>query len=73
MRRTAAGSATSMVKINRRSLAALAFPVVSIDRQEQLLGELARFDSALASLGCVVAENRALNSSLLAQVFGDAQ
>ncbi|MFY1661184.1 restriction endonuclease subunit S [Micromonospora sp. WMMD1274] len=70
MRRTAAGSATSMVKINRRSLAKLAFPVVSIDRQEQLLGELSGFDSGVTSLDSLLVETRALNSSLLAQIFG---
>ncbi|MEU4641736.1 hypothetical protein [Micromonospora sp. NPDC023814] len=70
MRRTAAGSATSMVKINRRSLAKLAFPVVAIDRQDQLLGELSGFDSGVASLDSLLVETRALNSSLLAQIFG---
>lgn len=73
MRRTAAGSATSMVKINRRSLAKLAFPVVSIDRQERLLEKLSRFSGALASLERALVETRVLKSSLLAQVSGGVQ
>ncbi|WP_200215486.1 restriction endonuclease subunit S [Micromonospora coerulea] len=71
MRRTAAGSATSMVKINRQSLAKLAFPAVSVDRQEQLLRELSRFDGALTSVDRAIADAKAVKSGILVQVFGD--
>jgi type I restriction enzyme S subunit len=71
MRRTAAGSATSMVKINRQSLAKLAFPAVSGDRQDQLLSELSRFDGALSSVDRAIAGAKAVGSGLLGQVFGD--
>ncbi|MDG4837158.1 restriction endonuclease subunit S [Micromonospora sp. WMMD967] len=70
MRRTAAGSATSMVKINRKSLARLSFPIVSIDRQERLLAKLSGFGRGVASLDSLLAEVRALNSSLSAEIFG---
>jgi type I restriction enzyme S subunit len=73
MRRTAAGSATSMVKINRQSLAKLAFPVVSNDQQETLLRELSRIDRALASMDRTLRESGSVKASLLAQVFGGAE
>jgi len=48
MRRTAAGSATSMVKINRASLGRLEFPAISVAEQERFLTRLANFDRAIS-------------------------
>lgn len=70
MRRSAAGSATSMVKINRTSLGRLEFPVVSIDAQREFLAELHRLQSAVMSLDAELAGLSALRSSLLAEIFG---
>ena len=70
MRRSAAGSATSMVKINRTSLGLLPFPVTSVSEQEALLLDLLRFDHAIeASIG--EAETVAsVGKAVSAQVFG---
>ncbi|MCE6993303.1 restriction endonuclease subunit S [Saccharothrix sp. S26] len=72
MRRTAAGSATSMVKINRRSLATMLFPLASMDQQEHLLEKVSSFDTALGSTEKTVAEIGALKSGLLTKIFEDA-
>ena len=70
MRRHAAGSATSMVKINRASLGKLKFPVVSGAKQEAFLRELSAFDDALAGVDSSVLKLRAQRAALLADVLG---
>nr|WP_228454237.1 restriction endonuclease subunit S [Streptomyces alkaliphilus] len=72
MRRNAAGSATSMVKINRQSLSRLAFPTATAEEQAQVLNRLARFDEA-AKL--VQSDLLALDTSrrtVSAEIFGGA-
>ncbi|MEU4417094.1 restriction endonuclease subunit S [Nocardia salmonicida] len=70
MRRTAAGSATSMVKINRKSLGQMLFPVAAPDEQNSLLQQLDRFDGALESSTAELLAIDVLKSSLLDSVFG---
>ncbi|MBO0907798.1 restriction endonuclease subunit S [Arthrobacter sunyaminii] len=70
MRRSAAGSATSMVKINRTSLGRLPFPVVTLEDQRALLKELSLFDSALDSTEADAGAFRVLRGILLAEIFG---
>lgn len=70
MRRSAAGSATSMVKINRTSLGRLQFPVVAIEDQESLLEALARIDGAVDACHSQAERLAGLRGSLLAEVFG---
>jgi type I restriction enzyme, S subunit len=70
MRRSAAGSATSMVKINRSSLGRLRFPVASPDKQASLLADLGRFEAAVAALDTETEGLAVLRSSLLADIFG---
>lgn len=70
MRRSAAGSATSMVKINRASLGRLKFPVVSIDAQREFLAQLHRLDTGVASLDAAMVAVADLRSSLSAEIFG---
>ena len=73
MRRTAAGSATSMVKINRQSLGRFPFPRPSTRRQDQLVDELRRFSDALGSLDRSFASTNALERSVSAQAFGGVE
>lgn len=47
MRRNAAGSATSMVKINRTSLGNFPFPILSLAQQDELLDELQIIDQSI--------------------------
>jgi type I restriction enzyme S subunit len=70
MRRSAAGSATSMVKINRSSLGRLKFPVASPDEQASLLTDLGRLGAAVAALDAEAESLAMLRSSLLADIFG---
>ncbi|MFB8168372.1 restriction endonuclease subunit S [Kitasatospora purpeofusca] len=73
MKRSAAGSATSMVKINRQSLARLTFPKATASEQKGILDRLALFDKA-AELA--QADLLALSSSqgtVLAGIFGSSE
>lgn len=70
MRRSAAGSATSMVKINRLSLGRMRFPVASLDEQALLLAELGWFDAAVAAVDVEAESVAALRASLLTDIFG---
>lgn len=70
MRRSAAGSATSMVKINRKSLGRLPFPVVRIQDQEALLAGLSQFDEALYGLDSEAERIASLRTASLSEVFG---
>ncbi|MEW1962747.1 hypothetical protein AB0269_09830 [Microbacterium sp. NPDC077644] len=70
MRRSAAGSATSMVKINRTSLGRLPFPVTARKNQESLLADLSRLDEAVAASTCEADQLSALRSALTAEAFG---
>lgn len=70
MRRTAAGSATSMVKINRASLGRLAFPAVSSEDQQRFLASLRGFDRAIASIDADRSRNERMRSALLATILG---
>ena len=69
MRRSAAGSATSMVKINRSSLGRLRFPVASPDEQASLLADFGRFEAAVAALHAEAESVAMLRSSLLTDIF----
>lgn len=70
MRRTAAGSATSMVKINRQSLGRLQFPAASIAQQDDFLRRFAVFDLARKQQRAEKGATVTLASQLLADVFG---
>ncbi|MGD7790282.1 restriction endonuclease subunit S [Propionibacteriaceae bacterium Y1700] len=70
MRRSAAGSATSMVKINRTSLGRLRFPVVAIEDQTSLLEDLARVDGAVKACDSQAQRLEGVRASLLAELFG---
>ena len=72
MRRTAAGSATSMVKINRASLGRFEFPIADTDEQARLLADLQVLDSVTANLDAEIEALATLRSSLLANIFGGA-
>lgn len=72
MRRSAAGSATSMVKINRRSLGRFPFPSVTVQRQRELVARADEFDAALSA---IEVETKALlraKNTFLADIFGGA-
>lgn len=70
MRRSAAGSATSMVKINRTSLGRLAFPIATPESQRSFLVELERTSHAVSALDREVAALAVLRSSYLDEIFG---
>lgn len=70
MRRSAAGSATSMVKINRSSLGRLPFPYVQRDEQEALLSHLVTLTGAVEQVESQLAALEGLRAPLLAEVFG---
>lgn len=70
MRRSAAGSATSMVKINRASLGRLPFPVASLESQLAFLNTLKRFDSAVDSADRENKQLMLLRGALLTEIFG---
>ena len=72
MRRTAAGSATSMVKINRASLGRFGFPDVSLDIQQRMLDELAIFTRALETAEEQTIRLRAIRNGISAEIFGGA-
>lgn len=70
MRRSAAGSATSMVKINRASLGRLPFPVASLESQLAFLNTLEQFDSAVDSADRENKQLMLLRGALLTEIFG---
>jgi type I restriction enzyme S subunit len=70
MRRSAAGSATSMVKINRGSLGRLQFPLIPIEDQREFLREVSRLDSAVGSLDLEADALGRIRRSVLAAVLG---
>lgn len=70
MRRSAAGSATSMVKINRTSLGRFRFPIASVEEQRALLAHLHHMESAIFDLDAELVALAGLRSSLLTAVFG---
>ena len=70
MRRSAAGSATSMVKINRTSLGRLPFPDVPIDEQWVLLNKLSRLERAIEDVDSESAWLGNLRGAVLIEVFG---
>ncbi|WP_051853197.1 restriction endonuclease subunit S [Streptomyces sp. NRRL S-146] len=72
MRRTAAGSATSMVKINRASLGRLAFPLIDVEQQASLLDRLAVFDAALAAAEMQESALASTKHALSTTIFGGA-
>ncbi len=71
MRRTAAGSATSMVKINRRSLSRFQFPAPPLNRQRKVLDELEKFKLAAGSAEDEIASLDSLKTTLLSKIFGE--
>lgn len=71
MRRTAAGSATSMVKINRKSLGGFAFPKVDLRAQEWAVAHVNRLDEGVQLQENVTMAARRLQRRLLDEVFGD--
>lgn len=73
MRRSAAGSATSMVKINRRSLSCLTFPNATAKEQIEFLDRLARFDEGIKSTQYDLFALDALRGTLSAEIFGGAE
>lgn len=70
MRRSAAGSATSMVKINRSSLGRLLFPMTSTQHQVTLLSTLDHLESAIELLHAESASVSDIRRSILSDVFG---
>ncbi|WP_434923158.1 restriction endonuclease subunit S [Glutamicibacter sp. PAEs-4] len=70
MRRSAAGSATSMVKINRTSLGRLPFPIVAVGEQRILLERLSVLDRGIDTVDSEVHRLSNLKAALLADVFG---
>lgn len=70
MRRTAAGSATSMVKINRVSLARFSFPRVPVESQRVLLERAAVFDRALTTSDAQSFQLLAVKSAISRAIFG---
>ncbi len=73
MRRTAAGSATSMVKINRTSLGGLSFPRVSVARQDDLLRTLHHYAVADKHCESESVATSELQANLSHAVFGGEQ
>jgi type I restriction enzyme S subunit len=65
MRRTAAGTSTSMVKINRTSLGTLGVPLVPLPAQQVFMGEVDRVGESIARVEGLEAESRALASAIL--------
>ena len=59
-----------MVKINRKSLGRLPFPVVRIQDQEALLAGLSQFDEALYGLDSEAERIASLRTASLSEVFG---
>lgn len=72
MRRTAAGSATSMVKINRQSLGRLTFPRVTVDQQDELLRTLSSYNAATQTVNSELESVSAIRANLSHAVFGGA-
>ncbi|WP_106506800.1 restriction endonuclease subunit S [Brachybacterium timonense] len=70
MRRSAAGSATSMVKINRTSLGRLPFPVVAVGEQKMLLERLSVLNRGIVTVDSEVQRLSNLKAALLADVLG---
>jgi type I restriction enzyme S subunit len=70
MRRSAAGSATSMVKINRTSLGRLPFPVVAVREQKLLLGSLSVLNQGIDTVDSEVQRLSTLKAAFFADVFG---
>jgi type I restriction enzyme S subunit len=70
MRRNAAGSATSMVKINRTSLGRFPFPVVSTVEQREFLARLSRLNRSVESVDAEVCDLAAVRAALLGDIFG---
>lgn len=73
MRSIAAGSATSMVKINRQSLGRFPFPNVSKAEQMSTVLGLKSFDDAISSVELEFAKVAKTRLYLLAQIFGVLQ
>ncbi|MFF7574873.1 restriction endonuclease subunit S [Streptomyces sp. NPDC008061] len=73
MRRNAAGSATSMVKINRQSLSRLMFPTATAEEQTKFLDKLARFDEAAELLQSDLLALETSRGTVLAEIFGGAK
>lgn len=71
MRQVAAGSATSMVKINRQTLGRFPFPKVGQDSQVVLIDNLSTFDSSLDALATEHESTNRVRASLLSSIFGD--
>ncbi|MEV4891591.1 restriction endonuclease subunit S [Nonomuraea sp. NPDC055795] len=72
MKRTAAGSATSMVKINRQSLSRLMFPTATAEEQNRFLDKLARIDEAAELLHSELLVLDISRGAVLAEIFGGA-
>jgi len=72
MRKAAAGSATSMVKINRQSLGKFPFPRASSVQQREVLAQLVPFTDAIASSDRALWSLDASKSAVLAQALGGA-
>jgi type I restriction enzyme S subunit len=70
MRRTAAGSATSMVKINRKTLGELVFPVISTDEQRAITNQVNVFDCAVDRRSTEAKRLTDLKSAVGKLVFG---
>lgn len=70
MRRSAAGSATSMVKINRASLGRLPFPIVAVGEQKMLLERLSVLNRGIDTVDSEVQRLSNLKTALLADVLG---
>lgn len=72
MRRHAAGSATSMVKINRQSLARLTFPKVTAAEQKEFLNKLAQFNRAAELLRSEIPALDTSRCAVFSEIFGGA-
>lgn len=69
MRRTAAGSATSMVKINRQSLGKMPFPVATLAEQQSVVSNLHIMESAVAANSTSLHALTALRATILNEIF----
>jgi type I restriction enzyme S subunit len=72
MRRNAAGSATSMVKINRQSLSRFAFPTATAEEQNEFLDRLARFNEAAELVESDLLALDASRGAVSTEIFGGA-
>ena len=70
MRRTAAGTSSSMLKINRRSLATMSFPSVELEDQKVILLRVRDLERAVGAQRAALGEQESLTASMLTVLGG---